>query len=171
MKKSLLIIAVLLSSFAFKFANAQVRLGLNINIGTQPVWGPTGYDHVEYYYMPDIDVFYNIPNRQYIYQDQGRWIFSTSLPGQYRNYDLYSGYKVVVNDDRPYRNAPMYRTRYAKNRGRHDQQVIRNSNEQKYFENKDHPKHDKWNGGGKEKFKDEKNDHDNGRRKGHGEKD
>jgi hypothetical protein len=28
----------------------------------------------------------------------GNWVRSRYLPRQYRNYDLYSGYKVVIND-------------------------------------------------------------------------
>lgn len=146
MKKILLIIAVLFGSFLSNPADAQIRIGLNFNIGLQPVWGPVGYDRADYYYMPDIDVFYNVSNRQYIYQDRGRWIFSASLPGRYRNFDLYSGYKVVVNEDRPYRNAERYRTQYAGYKNNHSQQVIRNSHDEKYFEIKNHPEHNKWKG-------------------------
>jgi hypothetical protein len=142
MKKTILIITVMLGSFVFTTAKAQIHLGLNI--GVQPLWGPVGYDHAEYYYMPDIDVFYSIPNRQYIYQERGSWRFSASLPGRYRNFDLNNTYKVVVNDARPYNHAQMYRSKYAGYRGNHEQQIIRNSHEQKYFENKDHPEHDKW---------------------------
>jgi hypothetical protein len=144
MKKSILIVAVLLGSFLCKTADAQVRIGLNFNIGTQPVWGPTGYDHVDNYYIPDIDVFYNVQNRQYTYLEGGRWTFSSSLPPRYRNYDLYSGHKVVVNEDRPYRHAQDYRERYAEYKGRNDQEVIRNSHDPKYFENEGHPEHEKW---------------------------
>lgn len=145
MKKIIIIVSLLLSSFAFKTASAQIRL--NFNIGLQPVWGPVGYNHAEYYYMPDIDVFYYIPNRQYIYQQGGRWTFSASLPYRYRDYDLNRGYKVVVNDARPYNHAETYRSRYAGYKGNHNQEIIRNSREPKYFENKDHPQHDKWNNG------------------------
>ncbi|MES2003980.1 MAG: hypothetical protein V4450_05620 [Bacteroidota bacterium] len=147
MKKILVLLTVLVSGFTATNTKAQVSFGLNINIGSQPIWGPVGYDHVDNYYLPDIDVFYNVPNRQYTYQEGGRWIFSAYLPGRYRNYDLYSGYKVVVNENRPYRNAPMYRNKYAGYKDRHDQQPIRNSHEQKYFQNKDHPEHSKWNNG------------------------
>jgi hypothetical protein len=44
---------------------AQVRV--NINIGSQPVWGPVGYDHVDYYYLPDIETYYYVPTRQFVY--------------------------------------------------------------------------------------------------------
>jgi hypothetical protein len=147
MKKSIFLLSFIVAGFLAKPVAAQLRLGLNFNIGTQPVWGPTGYDHADYYYMPDIDVYYNISNRQYIYMERGGWQFSSSLPSRYRNYDLYSGYKVVMNGNRPYRNAEYNRNKYASFRGRHDQEVIRNSHEEKYFENKNHPEHDKWRGG------------------------
>ncbi len=144
MKKTILVATLLLSGFLFQSANAQIR----VNIATQPIWGPVGYDHVEYYYMPDIDAFYSVPRRKYVYQQSGRWIFSTSLPLRYRSYDLYSGYKVVINDPNPYYHADTYRTKYLSYKNNHSQEVIRNSHDSRYFENKNHPEHNKWRGNG-----------------------
>ena len=144
MKKTILVSALLLSGFLFQSANAQLRVGLNINISTQPTWGPVGYDHVEYYYMPDIDVFYSVPRRQYVYQQRGRWIFSASLPLRYRSFDLYSGYKVVINEPYPYRRADTYRSQYASYKGNRSQEVIRNSRDSRYYENKGHPEYNNW---------------------------
>jgi len=151
--KKIILIATIFFAFVFtaKNSQSQISIGLNVNIGSQPVWGPVGYDYVDYYYMPDIDVYYYVPRHQFIYLSGGRWIFATSLPIRYRSYDLYSGYKVVVNEPRPYLHANIYRTRYAPYRGRHDQVIIRNSNEPKYFVVKGHPKYNgngKGNGGG-----------------------
>jgi len=161
MKKGIFMVALLLSGIAIQTTSAQLRIGININIGNQPTWGPVGYDHVDYYYLPDIDVYYNVPNRQYIYEERGRWVTTSSLPPRYRNYDLYSGYKVVVNEPTPYRHAVQYRTKYAAYKNNHDQQVIRNSHEEKYWQIKDHPEHNKW--------KDDKRDnHDNGNHKNKG---
>jgi hypothetical protein len=143
MKKITLITALLLSGFVFQTASAQVRVNFRVNIASQPVWGPTGYDHVEYYYMPDIDAYYYVPTRQYIYLQRGRWIFSTSLPARF-GYDINTGYKVVVNARRPYLHRENYRTKYASYKGRHDQEIIRNSHDSRYFENKDHPEHNNW---------------------------
>src|ERR1051325_9202220 len=126
MKKTILIVTLLLSGFVFKTAIAQVHVRLNVNIGAQPVWGPVGYDHVEYYYMPDIDAYYYVPTRQYIYQERGRWLFAASLPPRFHNYDVYTGYKVVINEKTPYRRANNYRTMYAPYKGRHNQAIIRN---------------------------------------------
>jgi len=146
MKKIILLLGVCISGFAANQASAQIKLGVNINIGSQPVWGPVGYDYVDNYYLPDIDVYYNVPKRQYIYLDRGQWIFAYSLPIRYRNYDLNRGYKVVINEDRPYRNAAVYRAKYSGYKGNHSQEIIRNSHEEKYYENRNHPEHNKWKG-------------------------
>src|SRR4051794_40370768 len=110
MKKTILITSLLLTGLLFNTVTAQVRVSSRANIGEQPVWGPVGYDHVEYYYMPDIDAFYHVPSRQYIYQERGRWLFATSLPRRFHKYNVYNGYKVVVNEPKPYRRAENYRT-------------------------------------------------------------
>ena len=55
---------------------AQVHLNFSVNISSQPVWGPAGYDRVQYYYLPGIDAYYNVPRREFIYRERGRWITS-----------------------------------------------------------------------------------------------
>ena len=47
MKRILLLLALITGSGIIA-TNAQVHV--DINIGTQPVWGPVGYDYAEYYY-------------------------------------------------------------------------------------------------------------------------
>ncbi len=128
MKRVLLFAALITVSFSFT-AQAQVRINVGVNIGTQPGWGPAGYDHADYYYMPDMDVYYDVPQRQFIYFDNGRWLFAASLPAQYRRYDLYHTYKVVVNEPRPYLRNDVYRIRYGGYRGRRDQEVWRDRRE------------------------------------------
>lgn len=144
MKKGIFIVALLLSGFAMQTASAQLTKALGVNINSQPVWGPVGYDHVDYYYMPDIDAYYNVPSRKYYYFDRGQWVPSYSLPPAHSNYDVYNGYKVVVNEPYPYRRADVYRVKYAGFKNRHDQIIIRNSDEVKYYQVKGHPKHLKW---------------------------
>lgn len=123
---------------------AQVKFNFHLNIGSQPIWGPAGYDDVQYYYLPDIDTYYYVPQHRFYYQERGRWISSSSLPPRYHDYDLYSGYKVVVNEDRPYRHAQDFREKYGSYKNRHDQQPIRDSRDSKYFVNKGHPEHNNW---------------------------
>ena len=146
-------VIIFLTVAATKRSEAQVRLNVNVNIGSQPVWGPVGYDYAEYYYLPDIECYYDIPRREFIYLSGNHWVFSYSLPPRYRNYDLYSGYKVVINEPRPYLHFNRDRDRYGKYRGERSQLIIRNSNDPKYFVVKGHPRY-------------KSNGQDNGKHKG-----
>jgi hypothetical protein len=130
MKKIILTAAILLSCLSVKIASAQISL--SINIGSQPDWGPTGYDHADYYYMPDIDSYYDINAHQYIYLNNNAWVRTATLPSRYSNYDIYHGYKVVVNQPSPWLHNDVYRQKYASYRGRRDQTVIRDSKDVKY---------------------------------------
>jgi hypothetical protein len=124
MKKNLILIGLLIGGFFIvKPANAQLHV--NVNIGVQPAWGPVGYDYAEYYYLPDIEAYYCVPSRQFVYFDDNRWITSSYLPGRWTDYDLYSGYKIVMNERQPWNHFNNDRSRYAPYRYRHDQIVIR----------------------------------------------
>jgi hypothetical protein len=139
MKKILLLSSVFVSAFFIsKSASAQYQgngyqdngyqdngYQQNNNIDVQPAWGPTGYGYAENYYLPDVEAYYNVPRRQFIYFDGGRWVYSSSLPGRCGNYDLYSGYKVVLNEREPWFHFNDHRARFAPFRFRHDQVVIR----------------------------------------------
>ena len=53
----------------------------------------------------------------FIYYNGYSWVRRSSLPSRYRNYDLYSGYKVPMSDyrgDRPYSNFRKHKTQYAR---------------------------------------------------------
>jgi hypothetical protein len=115
-----------------------------VNISDQPVWGPTGYDHAEFYYIPDIDSYYSVSERNYIYRDGTNWVHGASLPSSYRDHDPYHSYKVVVNEDKPYQNNATHQAKYREFKGRRDQPVIRDSRDSRYFVNKDHPEHENW---------------------------
>lgn len=99
-------------------ANAtQAQVSINVNIGTPPAWGPAGYSEMEYYYLPDIEAYYDVRASQFIYFGGGRWVRTTYLPRQYRNYDLYGGYKVVLTDYHgrtPYTYFDRHRATYYK---------------------------------------------------------
>ena len=130
MKKIILTAALLVSCLTVKIASAQISL--SINIGSQPAWGPTGYDRADYYYMPDIDSYYDVNAHQYVYQNNNAWVHTASLPPRYSNYDVYHGYKVVVNERTPWVHNDVIRNKYVSYRGRHDQTIIRDSKEVKY---------------------------------------
>jgi hypothetical protein len=130
MKKIILAAALLFGTAVYQ-ANAQISL--NVNIGSQPDWGPVGYDHVDYYYMPDVDAYYDVPNHQYIYQSNNSWVRRSNLPSSF-NFNPYNNYKVVVNEPKPWTRATVYRTKYASYKGRPSTVVIRDSKDVKYKE-------------------------------------
>lgn len=143
MKKLLMIASIFVFGLLYQSANAQVKFSVHVNLGQQPVWGPVGYDYAEYYYLPDIDSYYDINRQQFIYYSGSRWVFVNRLPSRYGNYDLYNSYKVVVNEPRPYLHADVYRNKYRQ--APHERQVIiRDSREEKYYAVKGHPKHNEW---------------------------
>jgi hypothetical protein len=128
-KLFLLLLLVVSTSLTFK---AQAQVGVNINIGAQPAWGPVGYDHVDYYYLPDIESYYYVPKKQFIYSNAGAWVFTTSVPPKYRGYDLYNGYKVVINSPQPYRYFETHKVKYAKFKGNRGQSPIGKAKSGKY---------------------------------------
>jgi hypothetical protein len=95
----------------------QAQVSVNVNIGTPPMWGPVGYPAVQYYYLPDVESYYDINNSMFIYYTGGNWVHRKYLPIQYRNYDLYGGYKVVMTNyhgNTPYTYFKDHKSKYAK---------------------------------------------------------
>lgn len=126
-----------LSAFSFNSATAQVQV--NVNIGSQPQWGPVGYDYVDYYYLPDIETYYHVPKRKFVHLNPaGKWVYSNGLPHAYSGYNLYSGYKVVINQPQPYLHHSTYKVKYAGYKGNKSQVVIKNNKGQKYQKAKSH---------------------------------
>jgi hypothetical protein len=163
MKKILIIAALVLSNFLCGTTYAQVSF--RVNISNQPIWGPVGYDHVEYYYLPDIDAYYYVPRHRYYFMENGNWRSGSSLPPRYREYDIYNGRKVVVNEPKPYLRHNEYKARYASSNEHAIQPSIRDSHEGRYFENKHHPEHSKWKEYKKNQNRHQDHDHDNGQRR------
>lgn len=146
--------------FAFLLAGssgAQVKININFNLDTQPAWGPVGYEYVEYYYIPEIDIYYNVPEGLYFYYYNGHWIGRATLPPRFHSFNVYHAYKVVINENEPWRHEKEYRGKYERYRRNHDQEIIRDSHDPKYFRNIHHPEHKKWV---------KEHGHDNGKHKG-----
>lgn len=95
----------------------QGQVSVNVNLGSPPPWGPAGVTPVRYYYLPDVQAYYDVPAARFIYYNGGVWVHRAALPERYRTYDLYSGYKVVMTDyhgSTPYTNFNQHKIKYAK---------------------------------------------------------
>ena len=97
----------LLKKISFLFG-VVVLLSLNIGcetsaIATQsvqyenPSWAPAYSLGVRYYYLPDIEAYYDLSNRDFVYLNNGQWLFSNDLPRMYSDYDLNSGFAISLN--------------------------------------------------------------------------
>lgn len=152
-------------------SSASAQVSVSVNIGAQPEWGPRGYDRADYYYLPDVEAYYYVPRRQFVYMDAGRWVFAASLPARCGNYDLYSGYKVVINGNRPYDHFYDHREQYARYRGWNNrQECIRDSRgggRGGYYEDRGRRDYDDrgWGRGDRD---DRGHGHGHGRGRGHG---
>lgn len=113
--KSIKLIFIGILLFCAHSVHAQISV--NVNLGTPPQWGPAGYSDVHYYYLPDVEAYYDVPSSQFIYLNGRTWVRRATLPSRYRTYDLYNGYKVVMTDYRgnePYIHFKEYKVKYAK---------------------------------------------------------
>jgi hypothetical protein len=135
MKKLFFVTILAMIGFLPFGASAQI----NVNIGMQPLWGPVGYDHVDYYYLPDVESYYDVPNKQFVYLNDNKWVFANALPSKYANYNLYNGYKVVLNSPKPYLGFKTDKVKYAKFKGIKTQKAIVRSDNPKYYVVKGHP--------------------------------
>lgn len=110
----------IIATFLILFSSTQGQVAVNVNIGRPPVWGPTITPEVEYYYLPDVESYYDIRASRFIYLNNGVWIRSKSLPVRYRSYDLYKGRTVIINDyhgPKPYTYFKRHKVKYYNGNG------------------------------------------------------
>ena len=62
-----------------------------------PPWAPPGHARAQYYYLPDLQVYYDVPAASFLLPHRGQWIALRQLPPTYRSYDLYAAPKVVLD--------------------------------------------------------------------------
>jgi hypothetical protein len=113
--KTLKLISFIAALFLINALQAQVSV--NVNLGAPPLWGPVGYSEAQYYYLPEVESYYDVRNARFIYYERGAWVHRRYLPVQYRSYDLYGGYKVVMTDyhgNSPYAHFKEHKVKYHK---------------------------------------------------------
>ncbi|WP_293890408.1 hypothetical protein [Flavobacterium sp.] len=183
MKTTKILMLATLLVMAFNTQAQAVKVDRHYG-GTTPAWAPKAPVKTQYYYLPDIQTYYDVPAKRYIYQQNGSWVRTAALPTRYKGYDLYHGQTVYLTDykgNAPYKYYHQHKVKYVgkewKKNG-HD-----NGNHYGQFKNKNKGhEHDEgnqygqpkkiWNGKDHEKDDDDDKDHDNdnegGNGKGHG---
>ena len=130
MKKLAILSAIALSGLFMTTANAQMRIHVGFNLGParvvytqrpvvvqEPVYQEPApvYDdsyNEDYYYLPDVDAYYDVTAGCYYYNNGYNWVSAAYLPGVYRNYDWRSARRYEIREHRPFMRADVYRTRY-----------------------------------------------------------
>jgi len=126
MKKLFILSAIAFGGLIYTATDAQIRVGVNLGYHAQPgvyAQGPAveatpayGNSNDEYYYLPDLGVYYDVTDQCYFYFDGTEWVSSPYLPGQYANYDWRSARRFEIIGFRPYLHDDFYRERYNGNR-------------------------------------------------------
>jgi len=108
---------VVIGLFYIYSSTAQSQFSMSVSIDSPPMWGPAGYSAVRYYYLPDVEAYYDVRTSMFIYVGGGAWVHRAALPPRYKNYDLYKGYKVVMPDyygKTPYSHFREHKSKYHK---------------------------------------------------------
>ncbi|MCE1197926.1 MAG: hypothetical protein LWW85_03060 [Marinilabiliales bacterium] len=92
----LLLTALLAASCMTPVTAQHVSVGISINV---PGWAPpyANIDRIRYYYFPDIETYFDARSGEFIYLDNGRWIFSRVLPPWYDWFDPNAAFVVALN--------------------------------------------------------------------------
>lgn len=107
-----ILLGLVLTSFTM-----QSQVSVNVNFGTPPVWAPADRIEVQYYYLPEVDVYYDVPAQRFIYIRNGSWYRSAALPAKYRGYNLRGANIVYLTDYRgnaPYKFHKTHKVKYGK---------------------------------------------------------
>lgn len=107
---------IFLAGFAMILSSSlHAQVSVSVNIGGRPDWAPVAYNEANYYYLPDVEAYYDVRSSNFIYANNGTWIHARTLPTRYRSYDLHSGPKVVLTDyrgNRPYTHFKSHKVKY-----------------------------------------------------------
>jgi hypothetical protein len=100
LKESVLVVFVVLTLSVFTGCETY-RYGTSVSQPeyVYPSWAPPVYSGIRYYYIPDIECYYDINTREFIFLDHARWIYSPTLPYLYQGFDLNNCFVVIVNSN------------------------------------------------------------------------
>lgn len=95
-----LVLVALITLFASVFTACQTPYYASSDervIYDNPDWAPPYYEGVQYYYLPDIEAYFDLSLHQFIYLDNGYWRYSQVIPPMYAGFNLSDCYSVALN--------------------------------------------------------------------------
>jgi hypothetical protein len=114
-KKMMLVLVAALSLITIAPLTSEAQVNASVQY-TSPAWAPPYYAGVRYYYLPDIEAYYDLTDNEFVYLDNGQWEFSPALPAMYSNYDLNDAFVVAldVNVYKPWLHQAYYLSHYPR---------------------------------------------------------
>ena len=97
--------------FTCYFSNAQVS---NENPSSQTA----KKTELRYYYFPNLEAYFDLQEKVYLYKEDGEWVEAEELPTNYGGYSLYNKVRVNIDDydgDEPYLMLAEHKKRFPYN--------------------------------------------------------
>ena len=81
-----------------------------------PAWAPPYVQGVRYYYLPDIEAYYDLSAHEFVYLDNGQWSYSPGIPTIYGSFDLNDCFTVALdyNTYQPWMHHHYYVSHYPR---------------------------------------------------------
>jgi hypothetical protein len=81
-----------------------------------PQWAPPYIAGVRYFYLPDIETYYDLSSQEFIYLNDGQWSYSQSLPYMYAGFDLNNCFAIAldINTYQPWMHNQYYVSHYPR---------------------------------------------------------
>lgn len=146
MKNLQIILAAFIIFFTFE-SNAQISI--NVNLGSRPQYHDRYENQVRYYFLPEIEAYFDIQAGIYIFNGSRGWVRSNYLPEYCSNYDVNRGYRVALTyiGNTPYSDFNFHKQKYYRENHRnyraeyyHSRNNYNNNNvvfsNHKYYKNK-----------------------------------
>lgn len=115
-KTSLFVIILLFVSFfsscdMYSYVTPSVQVRYD-----NPSWAPPYVQGVRYYYLPDIETYYDLTTQQFVYLYNGQWHYSQQLPPIYGDFDLDNCFTVAIdyNTYQPWLHYQYYVSHYPR---------------------------------------------------------
>jgi hypothetical protein len=73
---------------------------------------------IRYYYFPNLEAYFDLQEKVYLYKEDGEWVEAEELPANYGGYSLYNKVRVSIEDydgDEPYLMLAEHKKKYPYN--------------------------------------------------------
>ena len=117
LKKMMIVVVMLFSVSMFSGCDLYTySVGSVHSRYDNPEWAPPYSEGVRYYYLPDIEAYYDLSARQFVYLSNGRWYDSPQCPSVYAGFDLNNCFAIAldVNVYQPWMHHQYYVSHYPR---------------------------------------------------------